>query len=84
MLIKISYFQNNFLHTVPVLGYLPKLKRVEGLAFGVCFVHDFFIKMSLIKYSIYGQSFNVRTFSPFLRYQTKCIIKFLFRQLMTS
>ena len=30
-----------------------------------------------------GQSFNLHLFS-FSRYQTKCVIKFLFRQLMTS
>ena len=42
-----------------VLGYLPKLKRGLGLAFGAHFLHDFSIKMFLIKFSINGQSFNV-------------------------
>ena len=59
-----------------VLGYLPKLKRGLGLAFGVYFMHDFSIKIFLISYYIYGQSFNVIPFS-FSRYQTKCVIKFL-------
>ena len=31
-----------------VLGYLPKLKRDLGLAFGTHFRHDFSIKMFLI------------------------------------
>ena len=53
-----------------VLGYLTKLKRDLGLAFGAHFRHDFSIKMFLISYSINGQ--------------TKCVIKFLVRQLMTS
>ena len=36
-----------------VLGYLPKLKRVLGLGFGAYFLHDFSIKMFLIKYSVF-------------------------------
>ena len=31
-----------------ILGYLAKLKRGLGLAFGAHFLHDFFIKMFLI------------------------------------
>ena len=31
-----------------VLGYLPKLKRSPGLAFGANFMYDFSIKMFLI------------------------------------
>ena len=46
-----------------VLGYLPKLKRGLGLAFGAHFLHDFSIKMFFIQYSIIGQNFNV-TFFP--------------------
>ena len=42
-----------------VLGYLAKLKRDLGLAFGAHFQHDFSIKMLLIEYSVNGQSFNV-------------------------
>ena len=33
-----------------VLGYLAKLKRDLGLAFGVQFLHDFSIKMFLFLY----------------------------------
>ena len=42
-----------------VLAYIAKLKRGLGLAFGAHFLHDFSIKMFLIKFSINGQSFNV-------------------------
>ena len=42
-----------------VLGYLAKLKRDLGLAFGTHFLHDLSIKMFLIQYSVNGQSFNV-------------------------
>ena len=42
-----------------VLGYLAKLKRDLGLAFGAHFQHDFSIEMFLIKYSVNGQIFNV-------------------------
>ena len=59
------------------LGYLAKLKRDLELAFGAHFLHYFFVKMLLIHFSISGQSFNVTPF--FLRYQTKYVIKFLFR-----
>ena len=45
-----------------VLGYLPKLKRNLGLAFGVHFLHNFSIKMFLIEYTINGQGFNVILF----------------------
>ena len=44
----LPYFQMNFLHAMAVLGYLPKLKRDLGLAFGAHFLHDFSIKMFLI------------------------------------
>ena len=45
-----------------VLSYLAKLKRGLSLAFGVHFLHDFFVKMFLIQFSINGQSFNVTPF----------------------
>ena len=54
-----------------VLGYLAKLKRGLRLA---CFL---FNSLSLDKVSMS----HLITFS---KYQTKCVIKFLFRQLMTS
>ena len=42
-----------------VLGYLAKLKRDLGLAFGAHFQHDFSREMFFIEYSINGQSLNV-------------------------
>ena len=60
-----------------VLGYLPKLKRGLGLAFGAHFLHDFPIKMFLF---ITLSMDKVSMSYPFLfpRYETKCVIKFLF------
>ena len=52
------------------VGYLPRLKRGLGIASGAYFLHDVLIQMFFIQYSINGQSFKV--------------IKFLFKQLMTS
>ena len=43
-----SYFENNLLHAMAVLGYLAKLKRGLGLAFGAHFLHDFSIKIFCI------------------------------------
>ena len=40
-----SYLKKNFLYAIVVLGYLAKLKRGMGLAFGGHFLHDFSIKM---------------------------------------
>ena len=65
-----------------VLGYLGKLKRGLGLASGTAwFFHN------NVPYSILYQSMDKVSMShliSFSRYQTKCDIKFLFRQLMTS
>ena len=35
-----------------ILGYLAKLKRGLGLAFGAHFLHDFFVKMFLTSLSM--------------------------------
>ena len=43
-----SYFKKIFLREVAVLGYLAKLKRGLGLAFGTDFQHDFSLKVFLI------------------------------------
>ena len=67
-----------------VLGYLAKLKSGLGLAFEAHFLRDFPIKMFFIYFSINGQRFNVIPYFFLKIYQTKCVIKFLFRQLMTS
>ena len=65
-----------------VLGYLAKLKKGLGLAFGAYFLHDFSIKMFLIT-SLSMDKVSMSHLISFSRYQTKCVVK-LFRQLMTS
>ena len=62
-----------------VLGYLPKLKRGLGLAFGAHFLFDFSINNTLSMDKV-----SMSYLFSFSRYQTKCVIKFLFRQMMTS
>ena len=42
-----------------ILGYLAKLKRGLGRAFGAHFLDDFSVKMLLIQFSINGQNFSV-------------------------
>ena len=61
-----------------VLGYLAKLKWGVGLAFDAHFLRDLFIKMFLIS------KVSMSHVISFTRYQTKCVIKWLFRQLMTT
>ena len=65
-----------------VLGYIVKLKRGLGLAFGGYSLHDFSIKCSLFN-TLSMDKVSMSHFIFFSRYQTKCVIK-LFRQLMTS
>ena len=61
-----------------VLGYLPKLKRGLGLASGAHFLHDFPNNtLSMDKVSMSYLFF-------FSRYQTKCVIKFLFNIYLRS
>ena len=64
-----------------VLGYLAKLKKGLGLAFGAYFLHDFSIKMFITSLSM--DKVSMSHLISFSRYQTKCVVK-LFRQLMTS
>ena len=66
-----------------VLGYLPKLKGGLGLAFGGIFCMIFPYKCFLFNTLSTGKVSISYLFS-FRRYQTKCVIKFLFRQLMMS
>ena len=70
-----------------VLGYLEKLKRGLGLAFGADFLHDFCIKFC-IKCSVFNtlsiDKVSMSRLISFSRYQTQCVIKSLFRQMMTS
>ena len=66
-----------------VLGYLAKLKRGLGLSFDENFLHDFPIKYSLFN-SLSMDKVSMSHLTSFSSYQTKCVIQFLFRQLMTS
>ena len=66
-----------------VLGYLPKLKEGLGLAFGAHFLHDFSIKNVLFN-TLSTDKVSMSHLFSFPRYQTKCVIKFLFSQLMIS
>ena len=67
-----------------VLRYLPKLKRALGLAFRAYFQHNFSIKIFLIYTLSTDKMLIFILFNSFSRYQIKCVIKFLFRQLMMS
>ena len=66
-----------------VLGYLPKLNRGLGLAFGKHFLHDFSIKMLLFN-TLSTENASITCLFSFPRYQTKCVSKFLFSQLMSQ
>ena len=77
-------FLKNFLHAMAVLRYLPKLKRDLVLTFAVHFLHDFFIKMFLIFNTLSTDKVSISYRFSISRYQSKCVTKFLFRQLMTS
>ena len=69
-------------HTVLLL---PKLKRGLELAFGEHFLHGFFIPFFFKCFLFNTLSIEkVSTSYLFTRCQTKCVIKFLFTQLMTS
>ena len=65
-----------------VLAYIAKLRSGLGLAFGAHFLHDS-LTCSLFDTLIMDKVSMSHPIS-FLRYQTKCVIKFLLRQLMTS
>ena len=65
-----------------VLGYLPKLNRGLRLALGAYFLHDFSM-YSLLNTPAIGHV-SMSYVCSFLRDQRKCVIKFLFKQLMMS
>ena len=76
------YFEKNFLLAMAVLGHLTKLKSGLGLAFDTHFLHDFSIEKFLFN-SLSMDKVSMLHLISFSRYQTKCVIKFFFRQLMT-
>ena len=68
-----------------VLNYLPKLLRGLGLAFAAHFLHNFYYKNVLYLTLHLWAGFQCHTFYPSQDIkQTKCVIEFVFRQLMTS
>ena len=67
-----------------VLGYLPKLRRDLGLAFGAQFLHDFSMKMFELHNTLSIDKVSMSYLFSLSRYETKCVIKFLFRQMVTS
>ena len=71
------------MHAIAVLGYLAKLKRGLGIAFGAYFLHDFSINMFGIN-TLSMEKVSMSHLISFSRYETKCVIKFLFRELMTA
>ena len=66
-----------------VLAYFPKLERGRGLAYCEHFLHKFSEKCFLFN-TLSIDKDSIIFFFYFSRYQTKCIIKFLFTELMTS
>ena len=62
-----------------VLGYLAKLERGLGLSFQAHFLHDFSEKCSLFN-ALSIEKVSMSHLISFSRYQTKCVIKFLFKQ----
>ena len=65
-----------------VLDYLAELNRGLGLAFGAHFLHDFTIKYSVFN-TLSMDKVSMSKLISFSSYETKCVIKLLFRQLMT-
>ena len=67
-----------------VLGYLSKLNRGFGLAFGAHFRYVFFSMQCSLFNCLSIDKVSMSYLFYFSRYQTKYVIKFLFRQLMAS
>ena len=65
-----------------VSDYLAKLERGLWLAFGAHFLHDFSMKCSVFN-TLSMDKVSMSKLISFSSYETKCVIKLLFRQLMT-
>ena len=63
-------------------GYSPKLKKDLRLAFSAHFQHQFSIKMFLDTLSI--DKVQCYIFFVISFFQTKCVVKLLFKQFLTS
>ena len=78
-----TFFLKNFLHTMAVLGDLAKLRR--GLQLTFCEIICTIIpKKCSVFNTLPMDKVSMSHLISFSRYQTKCVIKFLFRQLMLS
>ena len=66
-----------------VLRYLLEVKRGLGLAFGAHFCMVFPWKYPLFN-TLSMEKVSMTYLFSFPRHQTKCVIKFLFKRLMTS
>ena len=82
---RLGNFFKNFMHAMTVLGYLAKLIKVSGANFWCTFSAWFFYKnVPFLFNSLSMDKVSMSYLISFSRFQTKCIIKFIFRQLMTS
>ena len=75
-------FLKEFLGYNGCFGLFTKIKKEGlGIVFGVHFLHDYPYKYSLFNTLSMDKVSYLFSFSG---HQTKCVMKFLFRQLMTS
>ena len=81
---KIFYFWNNFLHAMAVFGLFTKVIKRSGTSFCYTFSALFFYKNVFLSDTPSMDKVSMSYLFSFLGYQTKCVIEFLVRQLMTS
>ena len=67
-----------------VFCYLPKLKRDRTVVYSAGFLYTFSMKTFLTKYTLSIDQVSISDLFFLLRQKTKCILKFLFSQLMMS
>ena len=77
-------FYKEFIACCISFGLFTIINKGLGLAFVVYFPHDFSKKCSLLNTPWIDNISMKYLFFLFSRYQTKCEIKFIFRQLTTS
>ena len=77
-------FLKEFLACNGCFGLFSKIKKGSGTSFWCTFCAWFFHKKCSIFITLSIGKVSMSHLISFSRYQTKCFIKFLFRQLMTS
>ena len=77
------WFVKEFLACNGCFRLFPKIKKRPGISFWCIFLHVIFIQMLLFN-TLSIDKVSMSYFCSFWIYQTKRVIKFLFRQLMTS